>query len=348
MDLEKDKPLRYTIYAIGDALIDLEFEVTDQQLKSLNIKKGETTYLDDSKLQHLMASLPTPPKVRASGGSVSNTIMTIQLLGANNFSSNYYCGIVADDEDGEFIFQDFNLKNIDTNLAKINRQPGITGKCIVLLTPDGERSLCTYKGICANLSTNELNLQALRNSEFLYTEGFLVTCPATFLVAKAAHRLAKQEGKKRVLGLSDPNIVQQYKNNFLQLMEDPVDLLFCNEKEAYLFCDTFDFELVKKILPQFTKTFAITLDARGSVVFDGNAIHHAQARPVKMQNSLGAGDAFAGAFLYALSAGYSFPKANELANLVAGRVVTKYGPKINKNDAVEILEEWHSLPHIKS
>ncbi len=332
--------MKYAIYAVGDALIDIEFEVSDQQLQSFKkVNKGETSLLEEKDLCELQKSLTTPPKIRTSGGSISNTVITAQLLGGNNF----FCGIVADDDDGECIFQDLCERRIDNNLAKPNRKPGITGKCIVLLTPDGERSLLTYKGICTELAPQQLDSTLIKAAEFIYTEGFLVTCPETFLTSKAAHQLAKKFGKKRVLGLSDPNIVHMFRQNFLELVEDPVDILFCNEKEAQLFCQTDDLEKIKKILPQYAKNFIITQDARGSMVFDGNTFYQAQANPVKVQNSLGAGDAFAGAFLYALNQGHTCQAANHLANLVASRVVTQYGPRIDAQDAVEVLTEWKNL-----
>lgn len=331
--------MKYAIYAVGDALIDIEFEVTDQQLRSFGVNKGETTLLQEKDLHALQKLLANPPKIRTSGGSISNTVITAQLLGANNF----YCGIIADDDDGECIFQDLREQHIDNNLAKFNRKPGVTGKCIVLLTPDGERSLFTYKGICAELSPQQLDSTLINAAEFIYTEGFLVTCPKTFSASKAAHQLAKKFGKKRVLGLSDPNIVHIFRQNFLELVEDPVDILFCNEKEAQLFCQTDDLEKIKKTLPRYAKNFAITQDARGSLVFDGRAFYQAQAKPVKVQNSLGAGDAYAGAFLYALHQGHTCQEAIHLANLAAGRVITKYGPRIDKQDATEVLQEWKNL-----
>src|SRR3990172_5671368 len=161
--------MSYDIYGVGNALVDLEFEVSDAQLRSLNIDKGVMTLIDQDRYEQLIDDLQGLKHAKASGGSGANSIITAQLLGAKTF---YSCR-VANDELGEFYYRDLHNKGVTTNLDENNRAAGITGKCLVMLTPDAERSMSTYLGISADLSAKELREQAISTSKFIYSEGYL-------------------------------------------------------------------------------------------------------------------------------------------------------------------------------
>lgn len=325
---------KYDILSIGDALVDLEFNVNENFLKELNLPKGKMTLIDHETYHNLIEDLIGIQHVKACGGSAANSIITAQLLGATTF----YCGRVAKDEYGQFFYEDLKDKGVSTNIDKKKQYDGHTGKCIVMLTPDGERTMSTFKGISEYLSLTDLCDQTIQNSKYLFTEGYLVTLPSTFAVALKAHELAYQYGIKRVLSLSDCNVIKKFKNNLLLLMKNPVDLLFCNEQEALDFCQTTNLEKAKTILLQYAKTFTVTLGKKGSITYDGHQSFYSPAIKTDFVDSLGAGDIFAGTFLYGLSRGYSYEAANRLSNIAASRIVSKTGPRINQHDAEHILE----------
>lgn len=328
--------MKYHIYALGNALVDLEFEVTETELETLNVSKGVMTLIDEHRHNQLIDDLNGFKHSKASGGSAANSVIAAQVLGAKTFFS---CR-VANDENGEFYYQDLYQRGTVTNLDQNNSQEGITGKCIVMVTPDAERSMSTFLGITTTLSTQDLNEEAIRQSHFLYTEGYLVTDASPFATALRAHELAKAYHIKRVTTLSDPNIVLYFKENIKTVLQDPVDLLFCNEQEALLFCETDSIEIAKECLQQYAKTFAITLGGKGSLTFDGKQFHHSACAAVKVVDTLGAGDTFAGAFMYALAHHFSYAEANRLANIAAGKLVSKYGPRIDTQDAAFILNQF--------
>lgn len=326
--------MKYDIYAIGNALVDMEFEINDKELRRLNVEKGVMILIDEKRHHYLINNLEGIKHVKASGGSAANSIITAQLLGAKTF----YCSRIADDEYGNFFYHDLQTKGVTSNLND-NHKSGVTGKCIVMLTPDAERSMNTYLGIAEELSVDDLDEGEIAKSFFLYTEGYLVSNESTFNTALKAHQLAKKSKIKRATTLSDPNIVKYYKKNLKSILSDPVDLLFCNEKEAFLFCECQDITRVKEELQIYAKSFVITLGSRGSLAFDGHNWYVCEAMANQVIDTLGAGDTFAGAFMLAISRGFSYDKANRFANLAAGRIVSKFGPRINLNDAKFILSQ---------
>lgn len=327
--------MQYDIFGLGDALVDLEYAVSEEDLKKLKLSKGCTLQINGEYYQQLVENfLKDIPFVKTSGGSTANTIAAAQLLGAKTF----YCGRVANDSNGQFFSQEFCARNVATDLSLTRPLPGLTGQCIVLLTPDGERTMVTFKGISENLSVEDLAASALLQSHFIYTGGFLVSGPSTFATALQAHNLAWQNRIKRVTTLAAVNIIANFREELLAIFANPVDLLFCNEQEALLFANTQDLKFAQHYLQKYANSFVITLGGRGSIAFDGSDFYDCAAEMVTVVNTLGAGDVFAGAFMFALVKGFSFPAANKIANVAAGRVVSKWGPRLDEQDAVYIKE----------
>jgi sugar/nucleoside kinase (ribokinase family) len=322
----------YHIYGIGAALVDTEITVNDHDLTTMAVAKGVMTLVDEVRQtqliryleEHLVASH------KASGGSAANTIIAAGHFGCRNF---YSCK-VANDDNGRFYLDDIKAAGVD--YPQNGQLPeGITGKCLVMITPDAERTMNTFLGISETLSINELNSEAIAASEYAYIEGYQVSSATGRAASIALRKQAEANNTRTALSLSDPAMVQFFHDGLVEMIGDGVDLLFCNRDEAIGFTQTHSLEAAMEALKKISKTFAITCGNEGALVFDGENLLKIAAHPVKAIDSNGAGDMFAGAFLYALTHGYSFQQAGDFASLAAAKVVSQYGPRLK----VEQYEE---------
>lgn len=315
----------YHIYGIGNALVDKEFEVSDAFFAEAGIQKGVMTLIDAEQQEQLLQQLlrSHPLKKRACGGSAANTIIGASYFGAKTF---YTCN-VASDEAGDFYVQDLKAAGVDTNMDG-ERDEGVTGKCLVMITPDAERTMNTYLGITSDLHARHIHEDALAQSEYVYIEGYLVTSDTSRAAAIRVRELARQHGVKVAMTFSDPAMVQFFKDGLQEMLGDGVDLLFCNEQEARLMAGTDNLEDAIAALKNIARTFAITLGSQGAVAFDGETLHKIAPHQVTAVDSNGAGDMFAGAFLFAITHGYDFSAAGRLASAASAQVVSQFGPRL--------------------
>ncbi|MBB3048160.1 sugar/nucleoside kinase (ribokinase family) [Litorivivens lipolytica] len=316
---------KYHIYGLGAALVDTEIDVSDSDLTNLGIDKGLMTLVDRERQEAIMQSLDghLVHAKQASGGSAANSIIAATYFG----SSTFYSCKVADDALGEFYMNDLRAAGVDADYSQKSTE-GVTGTCLVMITPDAERSMNTYLGISETLSTAELNEAALADSEYLYMEGYLVTSPTGRAAAIRAREVAEQNGVKTALSFSDPGMVEFFRDGLQEMLGNGVDMVFCNEEEALGWAQSRSLDEAVAALKKVAKTFAITLGAKGALVFDGHELIEIAPRQVKAIDSNGAGDMFAGAFLYAITAGKSFAEAGRLASQSAAEVVSHYGPRL--------------------
>ncbi len=327
--------MTYHIYGIGAALVDTEIDVSDQDLAQLEITKGHMTLVDAERQQQLvdyLAGHMTHSK-RASGGSAANSIIAASYFGAKTF---YSCK-VAKDDNGSFYLKDMQAAGVACNTYE-NVGDGATGKCLVLITPDAERTMLTNLGISETLCKQALDHDAVARSQFAYIEGYLVTSPTGRAAAIELREAAEKHGVKTALSLSDPGMVEFFGDGLREMLGNGVDLLFCNEHEAQGFTATDNTPAAAEKLKQYAKTFAITCGARGALVFDGNALHTIEPHVVKAVDTNGAGDMFAGAFLYAITNGYSYKDAGRLASRASAEVVSDYGPRLAADKHAVIRE----------
>lgn len=312
---------KYNVYGIGNALVDMEFEVDTAMLQKLKIDKGVMTLMDEAHQAAIVQTLQDYACKKSSGGSAANTMVAISQLGGTGF---YSCK-VANDETGNFYLQDLIACGVDTNVH--NGTPGITGKCIVLVTPDADRTMGTFLGISGSLSEQELMTEALSDSEYLYLEGYLVTSPTGKAAAIKARELAQSKGVKTSLSLSDANMTEFFADGLLEMIGPGLDFIFANETEALKMAKTEDLNQAIAHLKTLAKGFAITRGAEGSLIFDGEQLHSINAVKVKAVDTVGAGDMYAGAFLYGITHGFSYPDAGNLASQAAGLVVSQFGAR---------------------
>ena len=324
---------RYHVYGLGAALVDTEIEVTDDFLQSANIEKGLMTLVDEtrqSELISLMADHLVGSK-RSSGGSACNSIIAASYFGAETF---YSCK-VANDDNGQFFQNDTQAAGVNT--SKHPLPEGTTGKCLVMITPDAERTMNTFLGISAELDESQINEAAIHRSEYVYIEGYLVTSPTGKQAAIKVRQIAEKNNVKTAISLSDPGMVQFFSDGLQEMIGEQVDLLFCNQDEAFGWTGKDNIEQAVEEMKKTAKTFAITLGKDGAVVFDGQTLERIEGQPAKAIDTNGAGDMFAGAFLYAITHNHSFVEAAKLANKAAAQVVSQYGPRLKpeQHDALK-------------
>ncbi|MDA7768601.1 adenosine kinase [Porticoccaceae bacterium] len=327
---------KYNIYGIGAALVDTEVEVSDEFLANASIDKGVMTLVDEARQTELIGSLSAQDSamLRKCGGSVCNSVVAASSLGAQAFFS----GKVADDEDGQLYIDDLKEAGVDFHSA--GQEPGITGKCLVMVTDDAERTMNTFLGASEGLSAREIDQAALVDSEWFYVEGYLVTDEARTAATKAAVELAKSSGVKVAISLSDPFVVSVFGDALRQVIGDGVDLIFCNKDETTAFTGTETLDAASEALKQYTKTFAITDGANGAVTFDGSSLDYSHGVKAEAIDTNGAGDMFAGAFLYAITSGKSYGWAASLANDCAAKVVARFGPRLDPDDFTSIKQRF--------
>lgn len=326
---------KYDVYGIGNALVDMEFEVTADFLVKAGIEKGLMTLVDEFRQTEIITTLHGVQHKRTCGGSAANTMIGISQFGGKSF---YSCK-VASDETGDFYFKDLMDNGVDTNLSSSSLEPGVTGKCIVLITPDADRTMNTFLGITQTLSTKELIEENIKNSHYVYIEGYLVASPTGKEAAIKARKVAEINQVKTALTFSDVNMVSYFKDGLNEMLGEGVDLLFCNEAEAYAFTKTNNVEDASKLLKKIAKTFCITLGAKGAFIFDGEKEIYVVTTPVQAIDTNGAGDLFAGAFLYAINAGISYVEAARLGCMASSLLVTQFGARLNKQQALEVKSQ---------
>ncbi len=328
---------KYMAYGIGAALVDTEIKVEDRELAQMQVEKGMMTLVDTQRqaelLDHLKGHLVKAS--HASGGSAGNSMIATAQFGGPTFMS---CK-VANDEDGDIYLADLAAAGVDHCLNG-EREEGVTGKCLVLISPDAERSMNTNLSISETLSVEQLVPEAIRASEYLYIEGYLVTSPSGRAAAVRAREIAEEAGVKTSISLSDPGMVEFFRDGLQEMIGKRVNLLFCNEAEAMGWGETDSLDEAIEKLKQITDTFVVTRGADGAITFDGEHLAQIPPHRVHAVDSNGAGDMFAGAFLYAITRGEDFPTAGRFASLAAGRVVAHYGPRLPAADYPDLRADF--------
>lgn len=327
---------KYHVYGVGNALLDRDAQVNEAILRALNIEKGVMTLTDEATHHRLMASLAGSFCHSGCGGSAANTMIALSQFGGRGF---YSCK-VAGDEAGRLFLEELAALGLDCNLKADNLPSGVTGQCLVLITDDAQRTMNTHLGISETLCPNVLNLEAIAASEFLYLEGRLITSPTAREALLIARRHATTTKTKVALTLSDPNVVRYFKNELLALIDDRVDLLFCNEEEALLFTQADHLETAIALLQPLANHIVVTCGSRGAILaIDGEMIDILTV-PMKAIDTVGAGDMFAGAYLYAITHGYAPQLAIVLANRAAAEVVGQYGARLRDEQILSIKNQF--------
>ncbi|WP_084273807.1 adenosine kinase [Legionella fairfieldensis] len=327
---------KYHVYGVGNALVDRDARVNDAFLQANGIKKGVMTLIDELTHHRLVKALTDSFCHSGCGGSAANTMIALSQFGGRGF---YSCK-VANDEAGRLFLHELATLDLDCNLTLENLSPGVTGQCLVLVTEDAQRTMNTHLGISETLSAEVLDLDAIAAAEFVYLEGYLITSLTGRNALLTARKHAQLVNTKVALTLSDPNMVRYFKNELLTIIDERIDLLFCNEEEALLFAEVEDLEAAITLLQPLAKHLIVTCGSRGAILAIDGEMLSIPTTPTLAVDTVGAGDMFAGAYLYAVTHGYAPQIAIELANKAATEVVGQYGARLSKERVLAIKEQF--------
>jgi sugar/nucleoside kinase (ribokinase family) len=316
----------YHLYAIGNALVDTEYEVTDELLARMGVSKRHMTLIDAEQRTALHKHVQGLHARRTGGGSAGNTVVALAQLGGNAF---YSCR-VADDELGAFYARDLQDNGVATNLSHTQAQLGQTGSCMVLVTPDAERTMCTFLGATSQLDRQALHPQDIQRSKVYYMEGYLAASPTGLEAAIEGRQIARQHGVQTALTLSDVSMINFCRAGLEAMVGDGLDYLFANEEEAQVWCGSTELEAILPQLQKLARTVCLTRGPQGCIVLHGNDMAHVPAVPTTAVDTNGAGDMFAGAFLYGVTHGMPQTQAAALANRAAAAVVAQHGNRLTR------------------
>ncbi|HKK47079.1 MAG TPA: adenosine kinase [Balneolaceae bacterium] len=324
---------KYHVYGIGNALVDIEYRVDENFLKKHKVNKGVMTLVDEETQSRLMDAIDHHEADFKPGGSAANTIFAVSQFGGKAF---YSCK-VADDRFGDAYLKDMSEAGIDTNYERQQQEKGITGKCLVMITDDAERTMNSFLGITSTLSTKEVDEIAIRESEYVYIEGYLVAAETGRAAMKETKQIAQNNNTKIALTLSDPSIVEGFHDHFVDIIGASVDLLFCNEHEAKIYTGKDDLMEAREMLKKDARRFVITQGKNGAMIYDGDTFIDIEPYDVNAVDTNGAGDMYAGAFLYGITNGLGYAGAGKLASLAGSKVVSQYGPRLKWHEVQDIL-----------
>ena len=314
----------YHLYAIGNALVDTEYEVSNNLLATMGVSKRHMTLIDGPRRSELLAHVQGLHHRRTGGGSAANTAVALAQLGGQAF---YSCR-VADDELGAFYAEDLAANGVATNLSHTRAQHGQTGSCMVLVTPDAERTMCTFLGVSAELDSHSLHPQDIAKSRIYYMEGYLAASPTGLQAALQGRQVAREHQIQLALTLSDVSMINFCKDGLLAMLGDGVDYLFANEEEAQVWTGSANLNVMVQSLSALGKTVCLTRGAKGSLIIQGQEVLEIPATPVKAVDTNGAGDMFAGVFLYGMTHHMDVRTAATLANRAAAQVVGQHGNRL--------------------
>jgi sugar/nucleoside kinase (ribokinase family) len=322
----------YHLYAIGNALVDSEYEVSDAQLQAMGVDKRHMSLIDIPRRAELLDHVKTAQPRRTGGGSAGNTVVALAQLGGQA----YYSCQVADDELGDFYAQDLQHWGVHTNLTHSRAKEGQTGSCMVLVTPDAERSMCTFLGVSAEINSTALQPDAIAKSSIYYMEGYLAASPSGLQAALDGRAMAVAAGVPLALTLSDVSMIQFCRAGLDALLGKGVAYLFCNLEEAQVWCGTQDLPQIRQKLQDVAQTVCLTMGAQGCEILQLGQTLHVPANAVKAVDTNGAGDMFAGCFLYAMTHSHPVKQAATLANHAAALVVGQHGNRLTREQLLHI------------
>ena len=327
---------KYKLYGIGNALLDYEYKVNDSVLKELELEKGcmlLNEYDKHSKLHQSLKKMRPPEKI-IPGGSVANSIFAM----AQYNDKVCFSGKVSDDESGKNFIECLNKSGVETFISKLDNNK--SGECLVLITPDNERTMNTFLGSSSLLSIDDIDNQSIKDSEYLLIEGYLVTSDETMNVSIEALAIAQENNTKSVITLSDPNIVKYFRDNLLKLFNNRSHIIFCNEQEALNFSETTNLSQAQNFLKEITDIYIITLGSKGAICYDGTDTYKVEGLDVDSKDFTGAGDMFLGSFMHKYDDG-NFLESLSFANFSASKIIQIYGAKFNnKSDYQNLLENF--------
>ena len=308
------------VLGVGNAIVDVLTETEDAFLTREGIVKGGMTLIDTERAQSLYSRMPAG--IEMSGGSAANTMAGIASLGG----ACAYIGKVAQDQLGEVFAHDIRAIGVGFSTAPmIGGEP--TARCLILITPDAQRSMNTFLGASSFLSASDLDSELIRSARITYLEGYLFDRPEAKAAFFAAAKIAHDSGRKVSLTLSDTFCVARHHAEFTELVKH-VDIVFANEGEAMALTGEATFDAAVGALATQCPIVCVTHGEKGSVIAADGAFHKIAAAPIdRLVDTTGAGDLYAAGVLYGITAGLSLPAAGRIGSIAAAEAIGHVGPR---------------------
>ena len=311
----------YDVAAIGNAIVDVLAPADDAFLSAHGLAKGAMTLIDEPRAHALYDVMA--PGLEASGGSAGNTVAGVASLGGRAA----YIGKVAADALGEIFAHDTRRIGVAYETQVLAGGPA-TGRCLINVTPDGERTMCTFLGASVELTAADVDADTILGAEIVYLEGYLFDPPEARKAFAKAAGLARAAGRTIAITLSDSFVVERHRKGLLEFIETEVDLVFANEAELKALFETDDFEAAVRAIRGRAGIAAVTRGEQGSIVLTEGGCVTVGAFPVaKVVDTTGAGDQYAAGFMLGLARGRPFEACARLGGLAAAEVISHYGPR---------------------
>lgn len=323
-----DEPTELDVVGIGNALVDVISQESDELIDSLGIVKGTMALIDEERATLLYDQMGSG--IEVSGGSGANTMVGIAALGGRA----QYIGKVREDQLGEVFGHDLRATGVRFDVPPAVSGPP-TGRCLILVTPDAQRTMNTYLGASTEFEHSDIDEKAIRSADVLYLEGYLFDRPEAQDAFRRAADIAHDAGRRVAVTLSDPFCVERHRDAFVDLVESHVDLVFANELEALSLYECDDLEDAAVRFAEHSAIAAVTRSEKGSVVINGSSRIEVPAAPVeRIVDTTGAGDLYAAGFLYGYSRGFDLRRCAELGSVLAAEVISHIGARPESDLAV--------------
>jgi sugar/nucleoside kinase (ribokinase family) len=309
------------VVGIGNALVDVLSHESEDFLRRHGLAKGTMHLVDEDRARALYAAMG--PGMEISGGSAANTVVGVAAFGGRA----HYVGKVRDDQLGEVFSHDLRSVGVGYATPAATSGPS-TGRCLIVVTPDAQRTMSTYLGASSRLGGTDIDKPVIERARIVYLEGYLFDPPEAQEAFRTAAAIAHAAGRKVALTLSDPFCVDRHRAAFLELVEHHVDVLFANEAEICALYRTTEFEAAAARVRTHCEVAALTRSERGSVVIGADGAHVVAAEPVDgVVDTTGAGDLYAAGFMVGLSRGLPLPMCGRLGAVAAAEVISHVGAR---------------------
>ncbi len=313
-------PTRFDILGIGNAIVDVVAQADEAFLSRHDMRKGSMTLVDADAAERLYAAMPSGQE--SSGGSAANTCAVGAALGARVA----YLGKVANDQLGKVFRHDMTATGVHfPSLPLYGGAP--TARCLIVVTPDGQRTMHTYLGACVAFGEADVDEGLVADASVTYLEGYLFDPPAAQRAFRRAAAAAHAAGRQVALSLSDAFCVDRHRAAFRELVREDIDILFANEAEITSLYEENTFEAAAECARAEVALAALTRSEAGSVILRGGETVEVAAEPTHVTDTTGAGDAYAAGFLFGLTAGKALPACGRLASIAAAEVISHFGAR---------------------
>jgi len=320
------------IFGIGNPLIDVVIKASEKDLTSLGLTKGTMQLVDEKRQEQIINYFKGTKNNYFPGGSAPNTILACSGLGIHS----HIAGKIGKDELGNTYIERVNEYGADSGIVFGD---GRTGSSIILVTPDGERTMNTHLGMCQEYGSNDIDEEKLSKAKFFYFTGYMWDTDSQKSAIKKAIQIAQDNKVKIVFDVADPFAVDRNRDSFLRMIEKDVDIVFANQSELKILLDSEDIDFCVDNLMEIVNSGGIKLGKEGSLIFDNNKKYVIKPSPILAKDSTGAGDMYAAGFLTSIAKGEEYGSAGEIAVHLAEEIIQVQGAQFEKDVIVHLAKK---------